>query len=148
MQILKTTRVLIPLLLLVMAGAAGAANKLSYVEAYNLCSPVAHQIARQQCDFGRVYEHYYQYCMKQGGYSDEDGGESPDYYKGYMKAYKGCSSTADHHTKDYCGYGNLYNAQYNKCMIKNGFDSNGDAAASATSGIQEEKTEKHFQFDY
>lgn len=122
--------------------SASAARNISYVDAYKLCSPVAHQMAKEQCNFGRVYEHYYQYCMNKSGFSESEDSESAEYYEKYMKAYKGCANTADSNTKNYCGYGKLYNSQYNRCMAKNGYGANGEELAGGSSSGQ------YFEFDY
>lgn len=110
----------------------------SYYDAYNLCTPVAHRIARSQCGYGRVFEHYYLQCMKGRGYADENNLD-PDYYEGYLAAYEQCNSIADSNTKQYCNYGGLYSAQYHKCMAGYGFDSQGNKI---------NQPQQHFKFDF
>jgi len=117
----------------------------SYTESYSICSPVAHQKAKGDCGWGRVYEHYYQYCMTQSGYGDEEVNEDPDYYKGYMTAYKTCSSQADFNSKEYCRYGDLYNTHYNICMASQGYGPGGEPISTNGSGNSDERS---FDFNF
>lgn len=100
-------------------------STIDYTQAYKICSPVAHQMTQQQCNYARIFEGYYTQCMQQQGYGDNNS-ESPAFYEGYMQAHKYCSSVSKQNAKEYCGYGGIYKSNYDRCMIKYGFNEYGD----------------------
>lgn len=113
-----------------------------YSRAYNICSPVAHQITKKQCNYGRTFEGYYEQCMYEQGYGDDDINR-PNYYEGYLQAHQYCSSVSEQNTREYCSYGRLYNNNYNTCMRNKGFDEHGEVIAGYNGGEG-----KHFKFDF
>ncbi len=97
-----------------------------YYKAYNICSPFAHNVTKQQCNYARVFEQYYTACMTQKGFRSEDDTADPGYYEQYMKSYKECSIIADNYTIKNCNYGVLYQKSYNGCMLRYGFNAQGE----------------------
>ena len=118
--------------------SAAQSQQKSYSDAYDICKPKAHSIAREQCDYGRIFEHYYLHCLKQVGFKDEKD-LSPDEYEQYLESYGKCQYNSDVKTKQYCNYGVLYKIQYDKCMLGYNFDENGDY----TDG-----NKNYFKFDF
>lgn len=112
---------------------------IDYTQAYQKCSPVADQLAKQQCNYSRLFEAYYLQCMKEKGYNDENN-LSQEYYDGYMQAYQYCSSISDRNAKEYCSYGQLYKNNYDQCMIKYGFNQYGERVNS--------EGKKGFEFNF
>jgi len=97
----------------------------TYDQAYQLCSPAANELTKQQCGFAGSYEHYYTDCMTKYGFHDDDQ-VTPGYYEKYMQAYNYCSSIADSSAKQNCNYGDRFKVNYDNCMIQYGFDQQGD----------------------
>ena len=131
----------------------GAVSAQTYVEAYNMCSNNAHAAVKAECNFGVVYQNFYQGCMGQYGYTDDSEVDSSAYDR-YMQAYNYCRATADTSAKTQCQYGQGFNAYYLQCMAGYGFDANGNPIASAPSlsspsgGGGQSQGEGKFEFSF
>lgn len=127
---------------------AQQSQQYSYAQAYGICTPIAHQIAKNKCGYGSLYENFYLQCMRSRGVSEQDDG-SYDYQQ-YMQAYGYCSSTADQQTKNYCQYGSLYSVEYHKCMAQYGFNPNGEREYNPDpySTSPADSNGRTFQFDF
>ncbi len=88
-----------------------------------------------ECNFGVIYKESYQDCMYKNGYRENDDLD-PEQYKKYMESYSYCSSRADVDAKQQCNYNSRYNVYYNQCMLKYGYNEEG------------EKVSPYFQFEY
>lgn len=120
-----------------------------YYKAYDICSPAAHFLTRQECNYSNIFQNFYVDCMHQKGYGDDSDITDAGYYEGYMKAYNQCSSVADRSAQKQCGYGTLYYNHYNDCMTKHGFDKYGEKIRpSPPSKPTEPKEEGGFKFNF
>lgn len=129
---------------LVFASSDEAEDYQEYYSAYNICSPAAHSITRQECNYSNVFQKHYVNCMYGKGYGDDSDATSKDYYKGYFATHNQCSIVADRAAQKYCGYRTLYYKHYNSCMRKYGFDENGEKIPDSERNPQD----KSFQFNF
>ena len=117
-----------------------SAQPTSYHGAYNLCTPVAHQLTQQKCHYAQLYERSYEACMRGYGY-DGEVTTDPHFYEKYTQAYQSCASAATLRSKEQCQYGQLYKQYYHSCMLQYGFNEYGEKVV-----IPDQKP--HFHYDF
>lgn len=122
-----------------------AGNTQDYVKAYNICSPVAHNLTKQECSFASIMENLYQQCMQQYGFSDEQELD-PTTYENYMKSHDYCSNSANQQAQSSCNYGTRYQGHYARCMAKYGFDGNGNRITQP--GDEQNEGTEGFEFNF
>jgi hypothetical protein len=124
-------------------------NTTAYYHAYNICSPAAHYLTRQACNYGIVFEKYYTDCMSQNGYGSESDSSGNNYYEGYMKAYNRCYSSAEQGAQTNCNYRPVYQGHYNACMAKHHFNERGEKIGNGDSdGTDQQDQKEGFQFNF
>ena len=109
--------------------SAVADDMQDYNEAYSICSPAAHSLTRQACNYSVVFERAYLDCMQNNGYGEESQAKGGNYYKSYMESYNQCYSAADYTAQKHCHYSTSYNKYYNGCMAEYGFNDLGERIA-------------------
>jgi hypothetical protein len=117
-----------------------------YYHAYKTCSPAAHYLTRQACNYGVVFERYYTGCMGRNGFGGESDATGKNYYEGYMKAYNKCYSSAEQTSQASCNYAVVYQKHYNSCMMQHNFNERGEKINSNSSEPQNQK--EGFQFNF
>lgn len=127
-------------------------DRAAYMAVYNICSPAAHNITRQQCHYGVVYEKYYQECMEEYGYQ-ENTELDPANYQHYIKAHHYCGAQAENQTQTQCQYGQNYYKHYMRCMAKYGFDAQGELIGKGKEPVPEDNSEEEtegegFEFNF
>lgn len=121
----------------------------AYYRAYNICSPAAHFLTRQACNYGVVFERYYTRCMSRNGFGGEDDTSNSNYYEGYMKAYNKCYSAAEQNAQSSCNYGPTYQKHYITCMAQHNFNERGEKInGNGSESLDPQNQKEGFQFNF
>lgn len=138
---------LLALVVFICASSTSMAQDSSqdYYRAYNTCSPAAHYLTRQACNYGVVFEQYYTNCMSRSGFGGESDATGSNYYDGYMKAYNKCYSSAEQSSQTHCNYGASYQRHYSNCMTQHNFNERGEKISA---NGDEAAPQEGFKFNY
>lgn len=123
-----------------------------YQKSYAICSPVVHQIVRQECHYGSLFEKHYQNCMTSQGFGEELELD-PSFYNSYLENYRYCNNLAQRLAEKSCNYGQRYQKHYSQCMLKYGFDGKGEyigAHKPAPGSLDKDapsEQEEYFEYD-
>jgi hypothetical protein len=98
----------------------------NFYRAYNLCTSAAQKKTIKECNYPRMVEGYYMNCMQENGYGESSMINGKEDYANYLKIHNLCSNIANNNAQKKCNYSVRYNKYYNKCIVGNGFNSDGE----------------------